>query len=360
MAKVLIDLSALRNNYQILKDLAPGSKTLAVIKADAYGHGLLESAKALAHADGLAVARIAEAISLRDAGVKQSIVLLEGVTSPEELELARNLQLTCVFHDDSQLAYLDALPDSGLRLDAWIKVNTGMNRLGFSLQNLRQAYESLSAYSKVSVEVMMTHLANADSGQPNDQQKPLERFAEARSLIPEIGDYSLANSAALIQFPETHMQWNRPGIALYGASIPSQTDLTFQAVMSFSSTIIAIRDVEAGECVGYGSTWCANKKSQVAVVGVGYGDGYPRHAKSGTPVIVNGHSCPLVGTVSMDMITVDISELSPEANVGDRVLLWGQFDGGQLSVDIIAKHADTISYELLCGITKRVEREFKD
>ena len=338
MANALIHLDALVQNYLQLKALAPDSKTLAVIKADAYGHGLLPVAQALEPcADALAVARLEEALSLREAGIQNDILILEGFYDARELQSAINHQFKVVLHDLSQIELLSSLENQEQNLTVWLKVNTGMNRLGFSLDQLDTVCQKIKALPWLKAETLMTHFANADSGKPKDVETPLKIFEDAKHLVsellPEISQYSLANSAALIAYPETHAQWNRPGISLYGGNtlpesffqkIKTEVPLKLLPVMTLSAPIIAIHQVKKGEAVGYGSTWISEKDTWIAVIGIGYGDGYPRHAQNGTPVSIKGNVYPLAGRVSMDMITVNLGNNSDTLKVGDEAILWGK------------------------------------
>lgn len=360
MANAVIDLDALRQNYKHLKQLAPESRTLAVIKADAYGHGLAPVALALENsADGLAVARLEEALRLRDAGVRNTILLLDGVLTGRELQSAVSHRFKIVLHDYSQIALVEAFARKhDLPMVCWLKVNTGMNRLGFSLDDLPQVLARLGQVKNVNCECLMTHLANADSGKQKDQDLPLERFEQAKALCPDIKQYSIANSAALLCYPKTHRHWNRPGISLFGCTTVKQSSVDLQPVMHLTAPIIAIHDVKKGQSVGYGSTWTSKTDTCIAVIGIGYGDGYPRHAKNGTPVSIKGKDYPLAGRVSMDMITVDLGANEAGLKVGDTTVLWGKTDSGVLSADTIADFSNTISYELFCKVTNRVTKEY--
>ncbi len=362
--QALVDLQALKNNYARLKSLSlqknSGAQILAVIKADAYGHGLIPVAKALAHADGLAVARIEEALLLRQAGLKNKIILLEGVFSLDALQVALANNIELVFHNHTQLSLLEQVKVSQAKhiQGCWIKVNTGMNRLGFAINDLAEVVKFFETFSWIKPEVLMTHLANADSNNPSSVKVALEKFEYAKTVCSNIKQFSIANSAALMAFPASCADWNRPGISLYGSSLLSERDNHLQTVMSLKTKVLAIQKVAAGESVGYGGIWRAEKNTQIAVVGIGYGDGYPRHARNGTPVMITGKEYPLVGRVSMDMITVELGT-QHAVNVGDTVLLWGEDQGGAfLSVDRIAECAGTISYQLFCGVTSRVEKVY--
>lgn len=360
LATAQIDLNALRSNYQYLKGLSPESQTLAVIKADAYGHGLLAVAQSLESvADGLAVARLEEALLLREEGIENSILLLDGFLDAKELKFALNHQFKVVLHDLSQISLLEKLgPKNKQNLLCWIKVNTGMNRLGFSLDELESVASRLEKLSWLDCETLMTHLANADSGNIKDIQKPLTVFEKAKSFFPNIKQYSIANSAALVSTRETHSHWNRPGISLYGCTTLANKPEALLPVMSLKAPVIAVHAVKKGESVGYGSIWTAEKETNIAVLGIGYGDGYPRHAKNGTPVSIGGKEYPVVGRVSMDMITVNLGDNQQEVCVGDEVILWGKTETGILSADLIAEYANTISYELFCKVTSRVRKEY--
>lgn len=376
MARALIDLDALRHNYRFLKSLAPKSNVLAVIKADAYGHGMLKCAQALTDesigVDGFAVARIEEALHLRGSGIKNKILLLEGVFSTNALALALEHNIELVFHDYKQLELLELLSDSSKKIisqkslsdkpiPCWIKINTGMNRLGFSLNELTQVSEKFSHYPFLKIEVLMTHFANADSGNVKDLKNALAQFEQAKRSFPQVKKFSLANSAAIIDYPETHADWIRPGISLYGASTLNKIIPELKPVMQLSAPVLAIHKIAKGESVGYGSIWTAPNDTHIAVLGIGYGDGYPRHAKNNTPVHIAGHEYPLVGRVSMDMITVDLGNNNHSVQVDDVAILWGASEHSQykmLSADLVAKHADTISYELFCGVTQRVIKEY--
>ena len=356
MALARINLQALVQNYQNLKSIAPLSKTLGVIKADAYGHGLIEVAKVLEDSDGLAVARLEEALQLREAGIRNSILLLDGVLTLRELRAAISHKFKLVLHNQSELDLLQQIGiENELPLTVWLKVNTGMNRLGFSLDQLPDVCETLSKLSWVNVECLMTHFANADSGKLKDIKKALGEFKKAQALCPDITESSLCNSAALFASEETHADWNRPGIAMYGCSTLEENPIELLPVMHFSAPVIAVNSVKKGETVGYGSTWKAKHDTCIAVIGVGYGDGYPRHAQNGTPVEIGGEHYPLAGRVSMDMITVDIGDNEQNISVGDEAVLWGS---ETLSADLVAEWADTISYELFCQVTNRVKREY--
>lgn len=341
-----IDLSALECNLQVARR-ASSARIMAVIKADAYGHGLLRAAEALNAADGFALLDIRDAIRLRDAGFNQTILLLEGFFTPDDLSLVAEYDLTCVIHNQQQIDMLEAYPSRG-SLEVWFKVNSSMNRLGFAPDDVFAALERLKAHSAVRNITLMTHFSQADEATGVAAQ--LGVFNEL--VAPYRMARSLANSAALLRYPATHADWVRPGIMLYGASpfaeISAQ-QLGLQPVMTLQSRIIAVQKLRAGENVGYGGLFRTEAPMRVGVVACGYADGYPRHAPTGTPVLVGDQRTRILGRVSMDMLSVDLSTL-PAAGVGSRVTLWGE----GLPVEQVAHAAGTISYELLCALTARV------
>jgi alanine racemase len=350
-----VDLAALRHNLRQVKQFATDSRVLAVIKANGYGHGIVQVAQALSEADSFGVACLEEAVILREAGINKPILLLEGCFSANELAAAAHYQLDIVVHHQPQLEWLEAW--QGTPFKVWLKVDTGMHRLGFLPAEAAGVIERLNACHAVTQPmVLMSHLANADDPQHPQNAQQLAQFSQ---LIEGYSTLcSFANSAALLALPETHHDWVRPGIMLYGVS-PFVEGITPPAalmpVMTFSSQLFAIRHCQAGDAIGYGSDWVCPDKMPVGVVAVGYGDGYPRHAPSGTPVLINGIEVPLIGRVSMDMICVDLRGC-PQATLGDEVILWGR----GLPVERIASAAGTIAYELLCGVTGRVTFEYLD
>jgi len=339
----IIHLSALRHNLAVAKKYAPLSRIMAVIKANGYGHGMLRVARALEEADGFAVLTVQEGVALREAGFAQEILLLEGFFAAGELPLLVQYRLASVVHSPWQI---DALLQTRPAIPLWLKANTGMNRLGFqpedftaALQRLRQAEADVT---------LMTHFACADeAGGISGQLFQFEQLT-AHACLP----CSMANSAALLGYPETCADWVRPGIMLYGASpLPHQdaTELGLQPAMTLSSEIISTRNIRAGEAVGYGGTFKASSDMRIGTVACGYADGYPRHAPTGTPVLVNGRRSRVIGRVSMDMLNVDLSNIL-EAAIGSPVTLWGK----GLPVEDVASAAGTISYELLCAVAQRV------
>lgn len=341
-----IDLSALERNLHAARRLT-SARIMAVIKADAYGHGLLRTAEALQAADGFALLDVGDAVRLREAGFRQTILLLEGVFTADDMSLLAEYDLAAVLHSSHQLAMLDAYPRRG-KLSLWLKINTGMNRLGFAPQEVPAVMAQLRGHAAVRDVTLMTHFAHADEVEGVTVQ--LEKFntLAASYNLPR----SMANSAALLRYPATHGEWVRPGIMLYGSSPLAEKgaqELGLRPVMTLCSEIISVRDIQSGEQVGYGGVFRAERRMRIGVVACGYADGYPRHAPSGTPVLVKGQLTCTLGRISMDMLCVDLSAL-PEAVVGSRVTLWGE----GLPVDDVARAAGTISYELLCALAARV------
>jgi len=349
----LIDLSALEHNLSVVRRHTPSSRVMAVIKADAYGHGLLHAAEAFKSADGFAMLEIDAAIRLREAGYRQTILLIEGFFSITELALFEHYQFCTVIHHSEQLEMLPAYRRLG-GLDVFLKLNTGMNRLGFTPEQFPAALESLKSNPAVGQITLMTHFACAD--EPNGGREvagQLQCFnaVTAGWNLPR----SLANSAAILRYPETHADWVRPGIMLYGASPFSDTaasELDLFPAMTVSSRIIAVQNLRSGDGIGYGHIFRADRPMRVGIVAGGYADGYPRHASIGTPVLVNGRRTRILGHVSMDMLHVDLSGIE-SAGVGSPVTLWGE----GMPVDEVAQSAGTISYELLCSLAPRIRIE---
>ena len=348
-AQASINLSALRHNLRIARHKAPQSRIMAVVKADAYGHGLARTVGALAGADGFVVARMDEALAVRHCGVSRPVLLLAGVMTESELQLAAQHRLDVVVHQPGQAALLER---GFARVRAWLKVDSGMHRLGFSPERIGDLHGRLSSCADPEHPVgLMTHLANADDRNNPSTLRQLEIFGRATGGLP--AERSLANSAGLLGWPQSHADWVRPGIMLYGVSPfigrgGEQEGL--QPVMTLSSRLIAVNPLRRGDRIGYGGAWRCPEDMPVGVAAIGYGDGYPHHARSGTPVLVNGRRACLVGRVSMDMICIDLRG-QPDAQPGDPVVLWGE----GLAVEEIARHASTIAYELLCGVASRVK-----
>jgi alanine racemase len=351
-----IDLAALKHNFERVKQLAANSLVMSVIKADAYGHGAVEVAQALQQSDAFAVARLSEGISLRAAGIQQAIVVLEGVNSITELQLAAANTLSLVFHHNSQLELISTAQLDKPLTFCWLMLETGMHRLGLTADDLEHALKILTSSANVSGDIrLMSHFANADIiNDPRNQQQldTLMLCAEQYGL-----ETSMANSAAILSFTASHRDWVRPGIMLYGASPfqdKSARDLGLKPVMLLTSTLISIQQLEAGEQVGYGGTWTAKEVCCIGTVNIGYGDGYSRHLSNVGTVVVNNQKVKLIGRVSMDLIAIDLSN-SSDVSIGDEVILWGN---PSLSVDEVADCANTISYELFCQLNKRVTRDY--
>jgi alanine racemase len=328
---------------------------MAVIKANAYGHGLIAVAKALEAADAFAVARIGEALALREAGIKTPIVLLEGVFDSEQLAAAAAGDFELVVHTQEQIELLLAAP-ARTRFKVWLKLDSGMNRLGFKTEAFPAAYAALSRASVLKAPInLITHLACADMPELPATAEQLMAFSAAtRSLA---GERSVVSSAALLSFPDSQADWVRPGLLLYGVSPfrgSTGADHGVRPVMTLRSQVIAIKDLVVGDRVGYGGNWTATRPTRLAIASAGYGDGYPRSARSGTPVLVNGEHAALVGRVSMDMIAIDTTDAQRGPKVGDAVVLWG--DG--LAIEEVATWAETIPYTLLCGVGHRVAVRF--
>jgi alanine racemase len=336
-----------------VREYAPGCRVAAVIKANAYGHGLRTVAEALAGADAFAVARIEEAMALREAACAARILLLEGICDRVDLEIASRDGLEPFLHQDWQLDLLDGWHGAE-PIRAWLKVDTGMHRLGFAPAEVAVIARRLAANGALRQPVgLATHLADSERADGEATRAQLAAFAEATAGLP--GERCIANSAGLIAWPEARADWVRPGIMLYGISPfleKTGTDLGLVPVMTLETTVIAVKDVAAGERVGYGGTWTAPRASRVAVAAIGYGDGYPRSAANGTPVSVNGRAAALAGRPSMDMLTIDATGL-PGVAIGDRVELWGR----EVPIERVAAAAGTIAYELTCRVGRRVAFE---
>jgi len=349
-----LDWSALRHNHHVVRRYAGAARIWSVVKADAYGHGVLPAARALMDiTDGFALIELEAAMVLRDAGMRHPILMLEGPYQADELPLYAELELTPVLH---ALWQVEALVDAclPLRLPVYLKLNSGMNRLGFNQDEFTSALARLAAADCVASVTLMTHFANADETRGIEQQ--LDRFrlmADSREL-----PVSMANSAALLRFPEAIGDWVRPGIMLYGSSpFPDRhgaAELDLRPVMTLESELIAVRDLESGDAVGYGSSFIAEQSMRIGVVACGYADGYPRHAPTGTPVQIAGQRTHTLGRVSMDKICVDLSGLPSTVGVGDTATLWGGEGKMHLPADEVAAAAGTVAYELFCALAARV------
>jgi alanine racemase len=348
-ARAHISLPALQHNYDVARQMH-GGKTLAVIKANAYGHGALRCARALEdRADGFAVAFLDEARVLREAGITAPILMLEGVFDTAELEVAAQMNLWIVVHQLSQLQMIEQ-SHASLRLGkVWLKLDSGMHRAGLALQDVEGAFARLKAFPQVADVVLMTHFARADEpGHPLTRGQ-MEAFHTATQGLKV--ETSLCNSAGLLAWPDAHGDWARPGIMLYGTNPLTDSGMAvpdLRPVMTLSSQVFEERWLSTGESLGYGGRFTAQRPTRVGLVAIGYADGYPRAAGNGTPVAIDGQAGQIIGRVSMDMLTVDLTDL-PGTGVGSEVELWGT----RVSVDRVARHAGTIAYELLCNV-KRV------
>lgn len=349
-AQVRVDGDALRSNLARVRSVAPGTRVMAVVKANAYGHGITQVTRALKDADGFAVARMSEAIAVRQAGIRTPILLLEGLMLPRELDLAARERIDLVVHRDDQIDMLRAYRGAG-RFRVWLKIDTGMNRLGFRLESAAQAHRALCSIDCVDQPVtLMTHFACADNADSTHTERQQREFEAATAGWA--GLRSLANSAAVLAHPDSHRDWVRPGLMLYGVSPVagrSADSYGLTPAMTLWSRVIAVKSIQAGETVGYGGTWQAPRDSVIGIVAAGYGDGYPWRLPSGTPVLIRGRAAPTVGRVSMDMLAVELGD-RPDVAVGDRAVLWGP----GLGVDRLAARLETLPYELLCGISQRV------
>ena len=349
-ARALINLEALRHNYRLARKLA-GGRALAVVKADAYGHGAVRCAQALQEeADGFAVACIEEALELRESGIHAPILLLEGFFDANELPLIDQHDLWCVVHSDWQI---DAIQQATLTkpLKVWLKLDSGMHRIGFSPASYLQAWQRLQALPQVHNVVAMSHFARADE---LDSPRTDEQIAIFQQLCSDLGtDTSLANSPALLGWPQARSSWGRAGLMLYGVSpygVPHEAASRLRPVMTLQSRIIGVRDLQAGEPVGYGGQFVTTGPTRIGVAALGYADGYPQFAPTGTPVAVDGQDSRIAGRVSMDMLTIDLTHL-PDSNLGSEVEFWGN----QVSANEVAIRGKTSPYRLLCGL-KRVSR----
>jgi len=345
-----VHLGALRRNLARVREAAGGAKFMAVVKADGYGHGLERVARALRDADGFGVAALGDGLRLRAAGISNRIVVLSGPDESADLAEFRRLQLDAVIHHEAQLGWLETDRDTR-PLRAWLKLDTGMHRLGIAPEHAEATVARLRALPNNDSDVgLMTHFAASDEFDKSLTAEQVARFERVTAGLP--GPRSLANSAGVLGWPQTRGDWVRVGGLLYGLSVvegKSGTDLGFEPAMTLSTKLISTKDVRKGESIGYGAAWQCPEDMPIGVAAIGYGDGYPRNVDAGTPVLIAGRRVPIVGRISMDLITVDLRQ-SPDAKVGDRVVLWGK----GLPVEDIARHAATISYDLTCGMTKRV------
>lgn len=364
VAKVRIRLGALKHNLQVLRHKSRGSKIMAVVKANAYGHGLIPIARALRDADSLAVARLSEAIALRRGGIDMPIVVLSGCIDTEEIITAAELNVELCIHATAQIRWLEKY--NGVPVDIWLKIDTGMHRLGIQPADFPRSFARLGNCSAVRSIGLMTHLANADDVGDDATTNQVALFA---SLVEgHKNNLSIANSAGILGWPSigevfadasgAGRLWARPGLSLYGLSPLLQktgTELDLEPAMQFESQLIAVKAIKAGDKVGYGGTWHAAENTTIGVVAIGYGDGYSRCIPSTTPMLVNGRRCNVVGRISMDLCAVDLG-IAATDEVGDMAIMWGR----DLPAEEIANRANTIPYTLVTGITERVERVFDD
>ena len=356
----IINRQALRDNLALADSLAPASKSIPMVKANAYGHGALEVCKALQNAPAFGVACIEEAVALRSAGIEQPILLLEGTFSADEVAVAADHNFWLMVENEPQKQAILA-STAEKKVTVWLGIDTGMHRLGFQPEDIDQHYQQLRASDKVAETIVLaSHFACADDLQSTATPEQIECFDRCVTTDDISADddvqFSLANSAAILGWPESYRHWHRPGYMIYGNSpfsVAQNNADQLTPVMTFQSAIISLRQINTGESVGYTGNWTAKRPSTIATVTVGYGDGYPRQAPNGTPVLINGVRCPIVGRVSMDMITVDVSELSSVA-IGDKAILWGT----DLPVNEVADYCDTIGYELLTRMPSRVPRKY--
>ncbi|MCG7533340.1 alanine racemase [Psychrobium sp. MM17-31] len=355
----VISRKAVRHNFERIKSIVKDSRIISVLKANAYGHGVLEMARILSDSDAFGVARLEEALQLRKAQFTTPILLMEGFFQTVDIDVLLKHDIQTVVHSLEQIRQLEtfakSVNSSQEKLKVWLKVDTGMNRLGIAPSEFDEAVQRLKALNFVDGHLnFMTHFSCADDLKNNFTS---EQMAQFYALVDgQDGELTLANSAGILAWPNSHADWVRPGLLLYGCSpmlnrTGAQDD--FVAAMTLSTSVIAIKPLAKGENVGYGAHWQATQDTQLAVIAIGYGDGYPRHAKAGTPVLINGKRYPIVGRVSMDMVTVDLG-LDHKVKCGDPVIMWGP----QLPVEEIAQWSDTICYELILQLTSRVDITF--
>lgn len=345
-----IDTAALAHNLRIVKQYAPLSQILAMIKANAYGHGLVSVAHALVEADAFGVARLEEAEVLRAAGIQKPIVVMAGFATAAELQRMIELNIVSLVFNSEQITLLETMQLT-LPLEVWLKIDTGMHRLGFSADRVKEAYCRILNCKNVQKPLhFLSHFSCSDDPNNPVTSRQLDLFQQ---VITWPGTRSIASSASILILPEAHLDWVRPGIMLYGISPFSEKtglDFNLQPVMTLSTVLIDKKIVKKGEAIGYGERWRCSEDMVIGVAAIGYGDGYPRHASNGTPVLVGGKVCGLAGRVSMDLISIDLRN-NPEAKIGDFVVAWGK----GLPIEKVALAADTIAYELTCRLTSRVK-----
>lgn len=342
----LVDLDAIRTNLALAKSLAPRSKVMAVVKADAYGHGAVRVSHSLSGVDAFGVARVSEGVELREAGVTQPIMVLEGFLDLEELDISRINRLVPVVHSQFQIDILKS--SRHFDMNIWVKLDTGMHRLGFSAEEF---HRGMTTGTSLGVRGVMSHFARSELPGVSTTRDQIEVFSElTRDMDCEL---SIANSGGILNYPESHFDWIRPGIMLYGGSPSGMPDARLCPAMTLVAPVLAVNEVHRGESIGYGHTWTASRETRVAVVGIGYADGYPREMPTGTPVLVGGERRPIVGRISMDMTFVELED-HDRVSPGDPVTFWGP----GLPIDEVAATAGTIGYTLLSRLTRRVERRF--
>lgn len=353
-ARATIHLNHLLNNLEVIQQMAPSSQVVAMVKADAYGHGLIPVSKTLApHVASFGVCCFQEALQLRKAGIKQDIILMEGVFSPQELTEANALNLSVVIHHQQQLEWLLA-EKKHFEQSIWLKLNSGMNRLGFNVESFQIAYQQLTDLGHD--PILMTHLACADEYTHPLNTNQLTQFNAVTDGLSNAK--SCLNSAGILNFPDHQHDYVRPGLALYG--IPpfinqSKSYPQLKPVMTLEAEVIAIHHLKAGEQVGYGAVWTAERDSKIATVSIGYGDGYPRDVPNGTPVCIGEQHCPTIGNVSMDMMAIDITEAVQPVKLGQAVCLWGE----ENRVETVSHCINRIPYELVTQITARPRKIYK-
>ena len=352
--KATIDLSALRHNLAVVRSLAC-TKIMAVVKADAYGHGAVPVAQTLEqeNVEAFAVACIEEAIELREGGIRAPILLLEGFYEASELALMARYNLHTVVQHTEQIALLERW--SGPPFGAWLKIDTGMHRIGFLPSQFRAAYRRIKQCAAIKSVTLMSHFSCANCPQDSYTPQQLSTFAKATKGLAE--EISLCNSAATFRWPEAHHHWVRPGIMLYGASpfpFPFPDTGTLEPVMTLSTRLLTIRHLPAGAAIGYGATWVTERPTRVGVLPVGYADGYPLATQPNTPVLIRGRRTRILGQVSMDMVSIDLTPV-PDASLDDEVILWGK----ELPATEVARHTNTMAYEMFCHL-KRVKKTYTE
>ncbi len=348
-----IDLLALKHNFQMVKSYAKKSAVMAVVKANAYGHGSIAVAKTLKDADAFAVASTDEAVLLRTAGIVQPIVLLEGFLTEDELAVIWQYKLTVVLHSFYQIILLSEAIKKNPHwiISVWLKIDTGMHRLGILPEQVMLAWDSLKVLQNIQIMGLMSHFSCAEEQQDKYNQQQLNILQGFLSMTTK--RYSIANSAAIIHFSKSHGDWVRPGIMLYGVNPIANKWVDLQPVMTLKSKLIAIKTLLPGEAIGYGASWISPEKMLIGIVAIGYADGYPRHIRENTPVLIGNKKVPIIGRVSMDMMMLDLRQ-AEDVHIGDTVTLWGK----GLAIEYIAECAGTIAYELLSQVTPRVKMNY--